>query len=356
MKIKSSYLFAAGIAVVVALYFVIGSIISPARPKAAQTPAAGEAKREITVQVRDITPVSREFAVVLRGRTEAARTVVVRSETAGVVAATPAVEGGYVAKGAVLCRLAVDARQATLDQARANLRSQQLSQQAAVELAKKGYRSQTQLLQAQASLDAATAMVRQAEISLDQVNIRAPFAGVFDSRDAETGAYLAPGQPCGTVIELDPILIVGDVPETEASALVIGAPATARLTSGETVAGQVRYVAREAHPQTRTYRVEVIARNPKLAIRSGLSAELRVRSGVGPAHNVPVSALVLDAAGRQGVRSVGPDGKVAFTPITVLEETADGVWVRGLSGPVRLIVVGQSYVGEGQKVRVAVAR
>ena len=67
-----------------------------------------------------------------------------------------------------------------------------------------------QVLQDQANLDQAGAAVREAQVALEQVNIRAPFSGVFDHRDAEIGAYLAPGQPCGTVIELDPLLIVGN--------------------------------------------------------------------------------------------------------------------------------------------------
>lgn len=83
---------------------------------------------------------------------------------------------------------------------------------------------------------------------------------------------------------------------------------------------------------------------------------MRVAAGRGPAHLAPVSALVLDSAGRQGVRYVLEDGRVAFAPVKIIEETPDGVWVSGLSGPVRLIVVGQSYVADGQKVRVAMAR
>jgi multidrug efflux system membrane fusion protein len=39
-----------------------------------------------------------------------------------------------------------------------------------------------------------------------------------------------------------------------------------------------------------------------------------------------------------------------------VEESHEGVWVKGLSGPVQLITVGQSYVADGQKVRVALAR
>jgi multidrug efflux system membrane fusion protein len=83
---------------------------------------------------------------------------------------------------------------------------------------------------------------------------------------------------------------------------------------------------------------------------------VRIAAGSGPAHLVPVSSLVLDAAGRQGVRYVKDDGRVAFSPVKILEEAPDGVWVSGLHGPVRLIVVGQSYVADGQKVRVAQAR
>jgi len=255
----------------------------------------------------------------------------------------------------VLCQLAVDARAAALDQARAALKVKRLQRQASVELAAKGFRAQTQVLQDQANLDAAQATARQAEIALEQVNIRAPFAGVFDRREAEIGTYLAAGQACGTVIELDPILIVSDVSETQAAQLRLGSPAQARLVSGDRLSGQVRYVARDADPQTRTYRVEITAANPSLAARSGLSADVRIDGAMGQAHLIPLSSLVLDSAGRQGVRHVLDDGRVAFSPVTALEQTQAGVWVAGLVGATRVITVGQSYVAEGQKVRIAAA-
>ncbi|NEX95169.1 efflux RND transporter periplasmic adaptor subunit, partial [Caulobacter sp. 17J65-9] len=126
------------------------------------------------------------------------------------------------------------------------------------------------------------------------------------------------------------------------------------LGAGGTLVGKVRFVARQADPTTRTYRVEIAAPNPQASVRAGLSAQINVEAGRGAAHLVPVSALVLDSAGRQGVRYVADDGRtVGFAPVKVLEETADGVWVSGLSGSVNVITVGQSYVAEGQKVRVA---
>ncbi|KQW71985.1 hypothetical protein ASE17_03685 [Phenylobacterium sp. Root77] len=355
MRVKSQYLFVIAVLVVLVLAFTVGTVMSRMAKAGKAEAKTTDAEAMPTVQAVLTPEAPHEYAVVIRGRTEAARSVIVRSETAGVVAATPATEGSFVRRGAVLCRLNIDARQATLDQARANLRSRQLQQKASADLAAKGYRSQTQVLQDQANLDSAAATVRQAELGVEQMSIRAPFDGVFDKRDAEIGSYLSPGQPCGTMIELNPLLIVGDLPETDASKVKIGAPASAQLTSGETLNGKVRYAAREADAQTRTYRIEITTANPQMT-RSGLSASVRINSGSGPAHLVPLSALVLDAAGRQGVRYVLADNKVAFAPVKVLEETPKGIWVSGLQGPVRVITVGQSYVAEGQKVRVAAAR
>lgn len=349
-------MFAAGIGLLVVLYFLVSGLMGRGAEDAESKAVAakGETAPEgpQLVRVLLVQEAAHGDRVLVRGRTEAARSVVVRSETAGTVVAAPVAEGAWVRAGQVLCRLDVDARSASLAQARAALQSEQLQLDASKRLAEKGFRSPTQVAQDQAQRDAASAGVRQAEIGLDQLNIRAPFSGVFDNRDAEVGAYLGPGQPCGTVLELNPILLVGAVSETEAGKVAQGAGATATLASGERISGRVRYVSRDADPQTRTYKVEIVAGNPNGRVRSGLSADIAIEAGRGSAHLVPVTALVLDSAGRQGVRYVRGD-TVGFAPVRVLEETPDGVWVTGLQGATQVIVVGQSFVSEGEKVRVA---
>ena len=349
MRLEPRYMVVGGIIAAFALYFIVSGILTghhaaKAAPKVSDIPQ---------VQVALLTPQVHPDEVSMRGRTMAFRTVSVRSETAGVVAATPVREGSPVATGQVLCKLKVDARQATLDQAKAMMRSKELTQKASAELAARGFRSPTQLLSDQANLDQASASVRQAEVALNQTDIRAPFAGVFNERDIEVGGYLAAGGACGVVIELDPLKITADAPETQISKVRVGAPAHAILGSGERVDGTVYYVAKDADPQTRTYQVVLTARNPGGIVRSGLSAEVRIDAGQAPAHLTPSSALVLDSAGRQGVRYVADGGVVAFAPVKVLDETPGGVWVSGLNGPVRVITVGQAYVSEGQRVKVA---
>lgn len=348
MKLKPSHIFIAGVVIAVVGWFVIRGVFFAEKAQA-EPPKKDEIQAVQAVLSPDVV---RANLVTIRGRTEGTRSVQVRAETAGLVAATPTREGAFVQRGQILCRLDVDARQAAVDQAQATVHSEELQYKAAQELKARGFRSETQVLAAKAELDGARAQLAQARIVLDQVNIRAPFAGVFDNRDAEIGSYLSPGQPCGTVVELQPILIVGDVSETEAGRLRVGASATAKLSGGQIVRGVVRFVSQQADEQTRTYRVEVVVPNPGAAIRAGLSAELQVEAGQVDAHLVPVTAIVLDSSGRQGVRYVQGADRVAFAPVQVIEETPNGVWVSGLSGPTKVITVGQSYVSEGERVRV----
>lgn len=158
------------------------------------------------------------------------------------------------------------------------------------------------------------------------------------------------------MIELNPLLIVGDLPESEAGKLRIGAPATAVLLSGQSLNGRVRYVSRDADPQTRTYRVEVAVANPSMSIRSGLFGDGEDLRGLGARPTRCRSRPSCTPRAARASRYVLPTNQVAFAPVTVIEEEPGGVWVAGLAGPVRVITVGQSYVAEGQKVRVAAAR
>src|SRR4051794_10425845 len=164
MRLKPQYLFVVVAVGVVALYFVLRSLFGAVAPTPAHAKAAAAPSGPPSVQAKLTPELIRTYDVVVRGRTQATRSVILRSETAGTVAAAPVLQGSFVKQGQVLCRLAVDARQASLDQARAQQKSMQLAMQQNEELSKKGFRSPTQMLQAQASLDAANAAVRQGEI------------------------------------------------------------------------------------------------------------------------------------------------------------------------------------------------
>ena len=69
-----------------------------------------------------------------------------------------------------------------------------------------------------------------------------------------------------------------------------------------------------------------------------------------PAARVPRSALTFSSDGDLGVRTVERRDKVAFVPVAVVEDEQRLMWVGGVADGARVIVQGQDFVREGQKV------
>ena len=185
---------------------------------------------------------------------------------------------------------------------------------------------------------------------IDKLTITAPFSGLLETDTAELGALMQPGAPCAAIIQLDQVKLVGFVPETDVSKITVGAMAGARLTSGTQVQGRVTFLSRSADELTRTFRVEVTVENGDLAISDGQTAEILVASDGRTAHLVAQSSLTLDDDGVLGVRTVGEGNIVQFMPVTLLRDTAEGVWVTDLPETVDIITVGQEFVIDGVRV------
>lgn len=335
-----------------------------------------------------------DSAVLLRGRTEAARQVNVMAETSGKVVSTPLRKGAYIEAGQTLCQLDPGTRESTLQEAKArqieanarlpeanaraaganaSLAEAQINENAARRLSQNGYASKTRAASAEAALQGALAGVESAKASvisakasgeaarasvaaiekdIENLTITAPFEGLLETDTAELGALLQPGAHCATIIQLDPIKLVGFAPETEVDNVTVGAMAGARLATGREVVGRVTFLSHSADPLTRTFRVEVEVPNTGLAIRDGQTVEIIVASGETSAHLLPQSSLTQNNDGILGVRFVGKDNIVGFATVSILRDTTKGIWVAGLPDVVDVIVSGQEYVVKGVKVDV----
>jgi multidrug efflux system membrane fusion protein len=356
---RSSYLIALCIALAATgwvAYGEYGARLGVAAPRdQAAVAAPAKARPEPTLQTvrtlqSEAVPHLRE--VVARGRTEAKRKVEVKSEIMGRVVELPVAKGQRVKRGDLLARLTIDDRMAWMAEAKAQVRQRQLEYEAAAELNKKGFRSDTNLAAASAALDAARARVSRMEVEIDRTAIRAPFDGVVEQRAAEVGAFVKDGTPIAMLIDENPYLIVANVTEQEIASLKLGAPGRAQTVTGETVEGRITYLASTAEPTTRTFRVELEVPNPGLTLRDGLTADLHLPTEALPAHLLPPSTLTLNDQGVVGLRSVTAEDKVVFHPVQIVEETPKGLWLAGLPASLRVIVVGQDFVREGERVRV----
>jgi membrane fusion protein, multidrug efflux system len=303
-------------------------------------------------------------AVLARGRTEAARQVDVRAETTGLVQSEPLRRGAFVTAGQVLCQLAPGTRAAQADEARARLSEAkarlteaETNADAAIRLNEGGYATETRRISATAALEAARAGMQAAEAGvaaseaeIERLTISAPFEGLLETDTAELGALLQPGGACATIIQLDPIKIVGFIAEADVDRIAVGAMAGARLVSGREVAGRVTFLSRSADVATRTFRVELTVPNSDLSIRDGQTAEMLIESEGTLAHLLPASSLTLDDDGTLGVRVVTADWTAAFVPVTMLRDSVTGVLVTGLPESAEVIIVGQEYVTDGTPI------
>jgi len=307
-------------------------------------------EKVIKVKAKKIKSELRQSNVLVQGRTESNRNVLVSSETNGIVKEIFVKKGDFVKKNQILCKLSTDSRKAKLDEAKALMLQKKLEWDASKVLVEKGYRSQTKAAGSKAAYDASKALVIQMEEELENINIRSPFDGFFNDNLAEVGDFLSIGMPCGQVVDYNPILVIGQVSEQEIKKIKSDIQGYAVLSTGEKLNGLLSYVSKTADSKTRTFRIELEINNSNFDIKDGITAELFIPTKKVQAHLIPPSSLTLDSDGKIGVRHIDSNNEVIFSDVEIIGDEKELVWVSGLPEEITLITIGQEFVIEGQKV------
>jgi len=346
--VKRSYLVASGIVIVITLWMLSGLLSGDDEAPAQISAAAQGGVTRVEVKRLESQQMLRE--VMVHGQTAPKQSVLLKVELPGEVTELLADKGATVSRGEVLARLAEDERPQQLQQARAMVQQRELEYQAAKSLKSKGLQAERQLAEALTLLRSARVALKQAELNMARLELLAPFAGMIQARHAELGDYLQPGDPAFTLVALDPLVIRGDVAESEVGRLKGGMAAVATLSNGARLNGTLTYIAPVADGATRTYAVEMEAANPSPRQRGGMSATLRIPLEAMQAHKISPALLSLSDTGVLGLKSVDDDGVVQFHPVEIIKSERDGLWLGGLPAEVELITVGQGFVRAGDRV------
>lgn len=170
---------------------------------------------------------------------------------------------------------------------------------------------------ARAEATSAKASADQAEIELNDSDIRAPFDGVVTIKHVESGAWVNAGQPVVTLLSDHDLEIEAAVPSRIISGVKTGVVVKVRLGETELYDAVIRAVIPEENPLTRTRIVRAI---PDLtagaALAAGQSAIMMVPIGE-PRDVVTVHKdAVLNRGGANLVVLV-VDGKTEFRPVQI---------------------------------------
>ncbi|KAB2823412.1 efflux RND transporter periplasmic adaptor subunit [Aliivibrio finisterrensis] len=225
---------------------------------------------------------------------------------------------------------------------------------AAKELRRKGLQGEVAFSQAEASLAAARASVRNAELILKNTTITAPFDGIVEHLFVEVGDFVSRGDPVAKVVVLDPLVIEVNVSERHIGQIEKGQKAEVFFINGLSIEGDVRYISSVSSPSTNTFSVEVEIPNAGAEISAGMSSEVEINLDLQPALKVSPAMLALNEAGDLGVKTViqseghaDSDQQVKFVPVQLVKAEDDGIWLTGLGAEVDIITVGQGFVRDG---------
>lgn len=351
---KASRITAVGIVAAAVLWIASGYLFPHETAKGEAAVRPGEAKQQPLFRV-SVAPVKIEPhapTLTLSGRTEADRKVAITARTGGTLVELRVKRGQHVQKDEVVAVLSDDARKAQVAQAEALVEQRKAELDAKRTLIQSGALPKLDMVNLESQYRAAEASLGVARAELERSIVRAPWAGVITDVPAEVGgaAFSMAGKEIATIVALDPMLAVVEVSERKLAGVKVGETAKVKLITGQTVSGRVRYVAKSASATTRTYRVEVEMENANGAIPDGITTEVAVSLRPEPAAQVPRSALTIASSGDIGVRIVDAEQKVQFVPVKIVEDMQDTMWLSGVADGARVIVRGQDFVREGQKV------
>jgi membrane fusion protein, multidrug efflux system len=195
---------------------------------------------------------------------------------------------------------------------------------------------------------------RSARLAVERSRVRAPIAGVVSRRSVQLGDLVSPSQPLFTLVDDRDLIAVLDVPEREWPRLRIGQSVRVESVAlaGEDLVGRIKRIAPTIDPASGTLRVTVALGDASARLRSGMYARFSIVVDTREqALLVPKQALVFDR--EQPFAWVALDTTAQRRRVEPGYEDAERVEVRsGLDEGEALIVVGQSGLKQGSRIRV----
>ncbi len=308
----------------------------------------------MAVQARKV-----EYSVEAVGSVDAFERVEVSAKVEGVVEKVRFTEGDRVKAGDILVeveperfRLAANAAKAEYSKADAGRRDTENALARRNELQKTApdiiSEEDLDALRRDAQAKAADAQAAKANWELAELKyrdayVRAPVAGIIETRTVQTGQYVKFGSVLASLIRRDPLLLRFQVPEQDAAPLSAGMETRFTVRDSDTsYTAQIIHVATKADDTTRMVAVTAKVTDKKqAALRPGQFAEVTVP--VGNRQDRPVIPQTAIRPTSKGFLAFAVEaGTAKERQITLGLRTADG-WVEVKSG----LAVGETIVIRG---------
>lgn len=330
------------------------------------TTASSPAKPESAVEVKVVHPTRGSIVryVTLPGEIKPYQAATLYAKVAGYLKKITVDKGDDVKEGALLAE--IEAPELLADRAR---------YKAEVELAKLDFKRLAEAQQkapdlvvplsvdtAKSKSEVALANLERAETLLQFTKITAPFSGIVTRRLVDPGAFI-PAATSGSTAQSAALLTLMDfhtvrvqvaVPEAEASRIAVGEPAKVTVEGlvGSSFEGKITRFSYVLDEATKTMLAEIELPNPKLELRPGMYATVKI--GLERKENallVPSNAVLMEKANASVFTIV--DSKAKKSPVKIgFNDGTHVEIVQGVTDKDAVIVLGKQVLADGQVVQV----
>ena len=364
--------FASCMLVVAALTGLAGEGCSRGEESALKKPKAAT-KLQYPVEVAPLDVRQVQYNVLAPGSIDAFQQVQITSRVSGAVDKVAFVEGQSVQQGDTLVVIEIERFQVAVDQAKAALDKTIAAHKAAqAELARRQgavaahpglvageeiEQYATSVASTQADSDSAQQTLRVAQLNLRDAYVRAPFAGIVQSRTVQAGQYLQPGAVLATLLQRDPLLLRFPVTEADAPRVKVGMIANLTLReSARTYQAKIILVSAAADPTTRLVQVTATVDDTdhKYWLRPGAFCDVNVPIG-DARQGIVVPSLSVQPTEQGNIVYVVDANNIAHQKsVTLGMHTPEGgvEVTQGLVAGELLVVRGFEPLSEGAPVQI----
>ena len=143
-------------------------------------------------------------------------------------------------------------------------------------------------------IDASGAAMKLAERHLEDASIRAPFDGYIQQRMVSVGELVKAQMPVMTVVRVDPLKLLSEIPERMAPWIKVGQPLTLSVDAfpDKMFTATVSRISPAVNTQTRTFAFEALAPNSEALLKPGTFARVRLETSlVEQVMTIPYAAM-----------------------------------------------------------------
>jgi membrane fusion protein (multidrug efflux system) len=260
--------------------FVGSTVVAHSSGLSKQKPLTRKPREPIFVQTEEAPPQPFTEQFAFSGIIEPERSALLAFSAGGLIKALYVDDNDRVQAGQILAQLNTDQLMASFEEAKAICHSAESNRSRLEKLLTQKATSEILRDNAIADEQVARARVKALDARIEDMTLKAPFAGQIAMRLAERGEYASPGKAVFKLLVLDPVKAVMGVPERMISLIRPNAPATVFIEAVDTeamFAGQVTLIPAETASGSPLYAVEITVPNAPGKLKPGMAARISIQ-------------------------------------------------------------------------------